>query len=307
MASTSGKSWVTSWRLAAVSSAVSGMPRASVRMWCFDPALRRSVGFGPVFFPRAAPAPRHCRRGPASDPVGPAGVIRPAGPRAVGARHRRVATAPIVANRCCPSHSPFPSGAFATATHSARRTGCRSTRPDRGRAVGPWSSTGVAAASGEVARSGSTGRRRSDAGTCVTASVAVTRPYQFGRFSTRGTLATFEMHSKNLRIYRGWSRVRVGAVLFIVILAADATPVRAQSAPADDILARATAYVEQFIVRFSNVVAEERYLQESQKPPRTTGSGFSQTFVPSTPDRVELRSDFLLVRVSEAGDWSAFR
>ena len=32
----------------------------------------------------------------------------------------------------------------------------------------------------------------------MTASVAVTRPYQFGRLSTRGTLATFEMHSYKL-------------------------------------------------------------------------------------------------------------
>jgi hypothetical protein len=101
--------------------------------------------------------------------------------------------------------------------------------------------------------------------------------------------------------------VRLRFILSIVILTAVATPASAQTADADDIVARATAYVEQFIVRFSNVVAEERYLQESQKPPRTTGSGFSQTFVPSIPDRVELRSDFLLVRVSEAGDWSAFR
>jgi len=36
---------------AAVTCATSGTPRASVTMWCLDPALRRSVGFGPVFFP----------------------------------------------------------------------------------------------------------------------------------------------------------------------------------------------------------------------------------------------------------------
>ena len=29
-------------------------PRASVTMWCLDPALRRSVGFGPAFSPRIA-------------------------------------------------------------------------------------------------------------------------------------------------------------------------------------------------------------------------------------------------------------
>ena len=32
-------------------------PRASVTMWCLDPAFRRSVGFGPVLFPRASRGP----------------------------------------------------------------------------------------------------------------------------------------------------------------------------------------------------------------------------------------------------------
>jgi hypothetical protein len=47
---------------AAVTCATSGTPRALVTMWCLDPALRRSVGFGPVFFPRASrdrPAVHH--------------------------------------------------------------------------------------------------------------------------------------------------------------------------------------------------------------------------------------------------------
>ena len=43
-----------SWTFAAVTCATSGTPRASVTMWCLDPALRRSVGFGPVFSPRIA-------------------------------------------------------------------------------------------------------------------------------------------------------------------------------------------------------------------------------------------------------------
>ena len=191
IASTSGKSWVMSWRLAALTRAVSGMPRASVRMWCFDPALRRSVGFGPVFFPRAMPGPRHCRRGRGLDPIGPSGATRRAAPRAVGARPRRVATAPAVANTCSPSHSPFPSDASATAAHSARRTGCPSTRPDRERGAAPWPSNGGAAASGGAVQCDSTRRGRSDAAACVTTSVAVTRPYQFARLRTRWTLATW--------------------------------------------------------------------------------------------------------------------
>jgi hypothetical protein len=54
--------WVMSLTFAAVTCATSGTPRALVTMWCLDPALRRSVGFGPVFFPRASrdrPAAHH--------------------------------------------------------------------------------------------------------------------------------------------------------------------------------------------------------------------------------------------------------
>lgn len=43
--------WVMSLTFAAVTCATSGTPRALVTMWCLDPALLRSVGFGPVFFP----------------------------------------------------------------------------------------------------------------------------------------------------------------------------------------------------------------------------------------------------------------
>jgi hypothetical protein len=42
---------VMSLTFAAVTCATSDTPRASVTMCCLDPALRRSVGFGPVFSP----------------------------------------------------------------------------------------------------------------------------------------------------------------------------------------------------------------------------------------------------------------
>jgi hypothetical protein len=58
-----------------------------------------------------------------------------------------------------------------------------------------------------------------------------------------------------------------------------------------DILPRATTYVQDFISRFANVVAEERYSQRITSPNR----------------RRELLSDFLLVRLAETGDWQAFR
>lgn len=46
--STRGNSCVMSLRLASVRITFSRMPCASVRRWCLLPALRRSVGFGPV-------------------------------------------------------------------------------------------------------------------------------------------------------------------------------------------------------------------------------------------------------------------
>jgi hypothetical protein len=49
--STIGSRWVMLLTLAAVTCATSGTPRASVMRWCLEPALRRSLRFGPVSFP----------------------------------------------------------------------------------------------------------------------------------------------------------------------------------------------------------------------------------------------------------------
>jgi hypothetical protein len=59
----------------------------------------------------------------------------------------------------------------------------------------------------------------------------------------------------------------------------------------DEILARATRYMEEFVVRFSNVVAEERYIQETAVPQRHR----------------ELRSDFLMVKPPGSTSWFQFR
>jgi len=48
IASRSGSSWVTSLQLAAVSRQPRGTPPASVIRWCFERALRPSIGLGPV-------------------------------------------------------------------------------------------------------------------------------------------------------------------------------------------------------------------------------------------------------------------
>lgn len=48
IASTSGSSWVTSFRFAPVRIALTGTPLASTRIWCLEQGRPRSVGFGPV-------------------------------------------------------------------------------------------------------------------------------------------------------------------------------------------------------------------------------------------------------------------
>jgi hypothetical protein len=70
-------------------------------------------------------------------------------------------------------------------------------------------------------------------------------------------------------------------------------PIRAQgqAAAPNEILAKATAYVQDFVARFANVVAEEHYAQRITSPNR----------------RRELRSDFLLVRLEDSGDLVALR
>jgi hypothetical protein len=51
MASTSGRSWVESWALAAERRTASGMPFRSTTRWYLEPGLPRSVGLGPVCSP----------------------------------------------------------------------------------------------------------------------------------------------------------------------------------------------------------------------------------------------------------------
>ena len=70
-----------------------------------------------------------------------------------------------------------------------------------------------------------------------------------------------------------------------------ASPLSAAKRNTPDIVVRASRYVDDFVREFSNVVAEERYVQESSYPHR----------------RRELRSDFLLVSPPGAVDRYQFR
>lgn len=94
-------------------------PRASVTMWCLDPALRRSVGFGPVFFPRASRGPTRCPPPSSAGRAVPVGAARRGGSHASDARRRPVPTPPSVASTCCLSRIPFHAVTSATATRRA--------------------------------------------------------------------------------------------------------------------------------------------------------------------------------------------
>jgi hypothetical protein len=79
------------------------------------------------------------------------------------------------------------------------------------------------------------------------------------------------------------------AILSIAIVLT--SPLAAAHRTPPDVVVRASRYVDDFIRQFSNVVAEERYVQESSYPHR----------------RRELRSDFLLVSLPGVVDRYQFR
>jgi hypothetical protein len=90
-----------------------------------------------------------------------------------------------------------------------------------------------------------------------------------------------------------FDRVVAACALFLAPIG-PGRDVAAQAIGADVLLHRAAAYVADFEMRFSNVVAEEHYIQ--QAPDRLRG-----------PARRELASDFLLVKVPSDERWLPFR
>jgi hypothetical protein len=81
------------------------------------------------------------------------------------------------------------------------------------------------------------------------------------------------------------------AAAFLSIAVVLPSPLAAANRTPPEIVVRASRYVDNFIRQFSNVVAEERYVQESSYPHR----------------RRELRSEFLLVSPPGAVDRYQFR
>jgi hypothetical protein len=105
-------------------------------------------------------------------------------------------------------------------------------------------------------------------------------------------------------------------VLGVLAAAAIAAPLHAQDAPnadLDQLLARATWYSIDFINKLSGIVAEERYIQDSNVAlatvaiPGLGGRGGPAMNVPrGSSKHRELKADFLLVK--SAGDlWTPFR
>ncbi len=94
----------------------------------------------------------------------------------------------------------------------------------------------------------------------------------------------------------GASWVR-GATLVLAgfLAAAPADAARQESLTVDEVIARASAYVEVYVTELSTVVTEENYRQSDFRPGRTN------------PTRTQLRSEFLLVRIGEDAAWSGFR
>ena len=132
--------------------------------WCFEPFLRRSVGFGPVFFPRVARGGTHCQRPPSGGQADHAGGVRRAALPAGAARLRRAAIGPAAANSCFRTRSPFLLGASATESHFAARTGCLSGPLDLKWGAGP---SAYGATSAATLRSGPTNHRRATDWICA--------------------------------------------------------------------------------------------------------------------------------------------
>ena len=110
--------------------------------------------------------------------------------------------------------------------------------------------------------------------------------------------------------------IRAAAAILAAAIAA-AVPLSAQQPPADaaleQLLAKATWNSIDFINKLSNIVAEERYIQDSNVAlmtiaiPGIGGRGGMQNSVPRGSSRHrELKADFLIVK--SAGDvWTPFR
>jgi formylglycine-generating enzyme required for sulfatase activity len=91
------------------------------------------------------------------------------------------------------------------------------------------------------------------------------------------------------------------------LLACLSTPAAGQAVEISTLLTRTMRYVGEFVYRFSNVVAEETYLQETvSNRVMPLGAGAMQGLATSGSRRT-LKSDFLLVRLPDSDEYLPFR
>jgi hypothetical protein len=91
--------------------------------------------------------------------------------------------------------------------------------------------------------------------------------------------------------------LRIAHIVALTIAPAPILAQQRQTPAIEDLLDRATDYVVRFVETLSNVVAEERYVQQVPVAARNGGS----------IARRETRSDFLLVRATANERWAQFR
>jgi hypothetical protein len=100
--------------------------------------------------------------------------------------------------------------------------------------------------------------------------------------------------------------MRYKRVLFVAfaLVAAFAPTLRAAT-PVSDLIDRASTYIGGYFREFSNIVAEEHYVQDSHPMPGI--DVFGQITAAQRPEHVELRSDVLLVTPAASSHWVTFR
>src|SRR5262245_56291098 len=98
-------------------------------------------------------------------------------------------------------------------------------------------------------------------------------------------------------------------VVAIAIASVAGSDVSAQRLRTEEVLARAAEYLRLFVDRFANVVAEEKYVQDSKTFSLSRRRGQPASNVPAggLPRHVELTSDFLLIQSPDKRWMYAFR
>ena len=105
----------------------------------------------------------------------------------------------------------------------------------------------------------------------------------------------------------GTMRKRLAATALLAFVLFTNGSASQQVPTAGQLLDRATASVEDFVAKFSRVVAEEQYLQEYLSAAPGEGSNSSFPGAPQVRERRRLKSDLLLVKLPQTGEWHVFR